>query len=945
MRSELLDRRLGPFENLTTNPRLKRCVAGSTVFKRNLVTNPIFARAVSGTDVVRRNLFSRPNPVTTTGWTKVNGEVESVADSSNPLALSHVLKHSAISAFASGSRVYWQIENLIVGATYTFSGYVKADASGAWALRSATSTNADNFTTGDFHSGSGEWERLHVTFVAVASTHYVQVRRGGNATAIEEILSTGFMIEQRPTMLPFFSGDTPDALGFDYSWEGTAGASTSVIKTAAVEVDRNYSPDPMLTRNPALYSNGSGSVIVEQSSLNVHNDGYSYKLTKVNSSYYGYARPTGALPGGEVTSGQAVIVENGVTFRFGFWAWASVATNINVARRGTFSYQAGVKALNAGWNYVEVSQVGDGVNSIAWDVGFEAATGTVGAEVYISAFRSYKGVSRGSSYYFHGSMTPDADLMPAWLGTVNASASVLRGIRVQGISSSAATQVPVMGYRDGQWMLKIYAVGSQVNISLGSGLLGRSIQARVEILAERTHMALLRYGSGATWNDYSNKSLTAGQWVTMEGVATSPVDSPYFSIRNYGAVPGDVVWVRAALASSGGAYSGPIFHGDTDPDDTGIVYEWEGTEHDSASVMKVGVVEVRRNLATSPFGLGPMDGYNGGETVTPGVAVNDHPEGITTATRVSYTAGLGNVGAITTHGTYPVNDTSATYALSAWVKVESGDTGTFALALIGQATGGPVVNPAAGEWHKLTWMVTPTTSRRTGVRLGGVTTQSGSFLITGLIVERTAVNLPEFDGYHSPDGDLMAAWAGTPNDSESVLYGVEETGNVARIFSGDDKAKSLLHWEGGVPFVRVRTFSGAGGYRVLILGYGSFSSIRMGERVTVLINWRRSGWSGNQGITLRPSSGGSGYAQFINTPVTDTDWETTRLKFDANVDVPSNAGVYFSCPASVDAYADIRELLIVRGDYDGPYFDGDDDRVVWRGTPHASTSVGYPIPV
>jgi hypothetical protein len=40
---------------------------------------------------------------------------------------------------------------------------------------------------------------------------------------------------------------------------------------------------------------------------------------------------------------------------------------------------------------------------------------------------------------------------------------------------------------------------------------------------------------------------------------------------------------------------------------------------------------------------------------------------------------------------------------------------------------------------------------------------------TGLLVEKSSVLGPYFDGSYSPDPDLTPSWTGTPNESASVL--------------------------------------------------------------------------------------------------------------------------------------------------------------------------------
>jgi len=136
--------------------------------------------------------------------------------------------------------------------------------------------------------------------------------------------------------------------------------------------------------------------------------------------------------------------------------------------------------------------------------------------------------------------------------------------------------------------------------------------------------------------------------------------------------------------------------------------------------------------------------YNGAsyQTITTVTGITGHPEGITTANRVSYNAGATNPGVALLNPA----QANTKYTISAWVYHETvPPAGGQAFAMAGLTSSTPTT-PVAGVWQRLSWTYTTTASPSYfGFRVASPT-GSGSFLITGILIERSGFLGDFFDG-------------------------------------------------------------------------------------------------------------------------------------------------------------------------------------------------------
>lgn len=161
-----------------------------------------------------------------------------------------------------------------------------------------------------------------------------------------------------------------------------------------------------------------------------------------------------------------------------------------------------------------------------------------------------------------------------------------------------------------------------------------------------------------------------------------------------------------------------------------------------------GTVAVRTNLCLNPRGVNAFAGYSGegNQTITSNVAITGHPEGITTANRVTYTTGA-NPGVIILN---PVVS-GTKYTMSAWVWHESvmstPGSASFAQAGVASQPGAPSTTVST-QWQRVSWTAyTASGTSQFGYRVssnGG--TGTGSFLITGVVVEASTALDSFFDG-------------------------------------------------------------------------------------------------------------------------------------------------------------------------------------------------------
>lgn len=182
-----------------------------------------------------------------------------------------------------------------------------------------------------------------------------------------------------------------------------------------------------------------------------------------------------------------------------------------------------------------------------------------------------------------------------------------------------------------------------------------------------------------------------------------------------------------------------------------------------------GSITIRTNLATNPRMTNiDMGGY-GSQTLSAVSTIPAHPEGITSAVRVGYGVGSSNAGVVIMH----VPDSSSQYSVSAWVYNEGTTSEAIAIALRGVTSGGSQ-GVLPGVWTHLTWTMTTGTTgigQDYGIRIASPAA-AGSFLVTGVLIEKSSTVRSYFDGSTGAAGDFTHAWTGAADASSSVQKGV-----------------------------------------------------------------------------------------------------------------------------------------------------------------------------
>jgi hypothetical protein len=234
------------------------------------------------------------------------------------------------------------------------------------------------------------------------------------------------------------------------------------------------------------------------------------------------------------------------------------------------------------------------------------------------------------------------------------------------------------------------------------------------------------------------------------------------------------------------------------------------------------------------------------------------------------------------------------------------------------------------------------------------------FYVDGSLAEAWPNLQPYFDGSTAAAGDYTYNWNATVNASTSVQRAVMVPNTSASRNSGAgyENSKFFVYQstaEDGKKTSKWFTPAGSSNsqWRVSAINAGgsgwTYAPVKTGGRYTLMMRYRSSGWGSGQGFQIMIADGGS-QNQVINYDVTQTlnqtGWQEYRRTFTALMDATSNSCLYMAFPTipqtSTDGIFEIREWMLVEGEYTGDYIDGTKPLSKWDGTANASTSVGYP---
>lgn len=339
---------------------------------------------------------------------------------------------------------------------------------------------------------------------------------------------------------------------------------------------------------------------------------------------------------------------------------------------------------------------------------------------------------------------------------------------------------------------------------------------------------------------------------------------------------------------------------------------------------------VRWNRAAHPFGGGTLAPYSStAVTVTPDVAVDDHPDGLASALRVEYDGSGGNAGVVLTTGGL----VTGVHTVSAWVKTES-VSGSATLAFAEQnVTSGPNLTVPPGEWTRVSWTHDFTTGRA-GFRVGQPGGQGGSYLITGMLMERGSTVRPVFGPGVNPDPALTLAVASSTDNGSSLT--APSVGGV-RVTGSSFYGPLYQYQDGDRKTVRLDVVEGAA-WRL-----GVACDRQDYYAPATIVARVRASWTG----TLRLTAGGPTTDQGeVPVPVTAGQWLEVRAYIpeggEADTGFVGRAGDGWTLGDSLE----VDRALLVDGEYAGSYFDGsfsDGPQGVfeWYGDPDESPSGMY----
>ena len=387
----------------------------------------------------------------------------------------------------------------------------------------------------------------------------------------------------------------------------------------------------------------------------------------------------------------------------------------------------------------------------------------------------------------------------------------------------------------------------------------------------------------------------------------------------------------------------PYFDGDT-ADALGWDYGWTGTAGSSVSTARAMLTEItrnmipnpkmnsvsastfelRKNLAVNPRAVDAFGPY-GTQTITTVTGLSGFPDGITTANRVAFNGANPGVTFFT-----PLANT--TYTVSAWVFHESVPAGGWAFAQRG-VTSSPSTTPVQGAWSRLSWTYTTGESTSEIGFRSGVSQTSGSFLITGILVEEGPTLGSYFDGSLPATTDHTHAWLGAPTTSTSVqrAYGVVDYSR-----SGADTSSPYSYTDpvaGKVLRYRFTT-----GINAVAINLTSLSNIPAmeGKTYTILFKARAS-----FAYSIKGRVGGT---QGDSVTLPANQWVTVRQTLVYGVAGYTGVWMTNTGSANIGQTIDLADICLVEGIYTGPYFDGaspsySDFSHKWTGTPDNSASV------
>lgn len=734
----------------------------------NLAPNPSFDTVNTGTTIVRSNLRANPSAkVDAVGFSAYGGNGGASAGArvatGGPVGEAFYEATWSVATTSVSGGSYMAAVPVVNGTILTASAWVRSSKAQRLTLQvefqDAGLVKQYTITGTPVDLVANVWTQVSVTATANAAVVWAQVvayaSNGGSGInwAAGDKLGLGrVLIEAGDQLRPYFDGDTPDALGYDYGWSGTANASTSTAKAAVLTERTNLINNPSFEVGTTLWS-GSRADLTRATTGGLNNG----PCAVVTVNAVGYfpriiaSGPIAVVAGATYTASAYVASASGNAHRIGLQWFDNTATALTTVEGATSTVNGARIFVTA------VAPVGavtvqfwlgsaDGL-AIGQTVGFDAAM--LEASLVLGT-------------YFDGSTPASGDSIYAWGGTANASVSVKSGVAIATGGSTANASVAIQSLGTLR-IVPTSTTTNDTNVSIGTGDLGA---IRLGMIAGKTYTALATVRLAAVQTGTINASARQIKVFTKAGVAGYVVTS---SAQAANAIGSTLVRVTFTLSSdcteafirlyngafSGGGdvyfdnfmliegtYLGPYFDGDSLNLDSDLILAWAGTPHASASV-KSGVAVVGAQADTLA-----------GAYSTPGAtgrALAVQSKGTSSnAVIISPPSVIGRV-----------------YTLVVTAR-RVGGTDTKLRLFSNFAEGGGTLDSAANittAWQEFRFTYTSTyTSAALGLYLFAVTTSQGQVIqFDKMTVIEGAYTGPHFDG-----ASIGSSWEGAAHASRSL---------------------------------------------------------------------------------------------------------------------------------------------------------------------------------
>lgn len=963
---------------------------------RNVIKNPNMSSATGGTDVILTNWFQNPDfEGTTVQFGNIGGGPASFTTSGittdNPHSGTRSFKFgNCYAAGQLGHGLYLPTQGVMIpkGATISWSYWIYSSRAGSVIPYTEGNKVSDNSYMGgngtipgvSYTVPANTWTYIQGSWLNTVADYY-PARVGGYQLQVQvgdNVWLDDFCCTTSANPVPCFTGNTPSVNGYTYAWTGAANSSASVMKATASIYRTNYCKYPNfegtqgalapfrtnLATNPGMEASSATTVVAQNLATNP-----SVENGSTNWNVWGGA-------GGNTTS--TVVTGAGDAYSGGaYWRtqWTTASTAVQggsyyshptVTAGTVYSASMSVRcskaqtiALNIEWfdasnNKLATSPGGyNNLTPNTWTrISISAITAPASAtRAQITAYASTGGslwqvgdvldtdavlfeASGIVNPYFDGTTAAGGGFTYAWAATANASTSYKIAPTVtswtpQWYGSSGGTGVSYQsagtGMNGGASYRKLWktantaaamdtGVTTTIPVTAGTAYTA-SIYVNPSVAQTSSPYVSWKDSTGAQISSTSlpNISTPANTWTRVSTTATAPsgavngqfVFGPYNGAQ---AMPAGATMDYDQCLIEASSVLNSYFDGSTAASGN-INYGWTGTINASSS-----------QASGRPYS-GTWTSTRGSTVVTSSTSQFGTYSGMLYVNQVGYFPRLNEVNTANVPTTSPGDVwTVSVYGMSTTANIR---LGVFPIDTTNGNVGvGPSFETTVasnGAWVRASVTLTIPTGANSFWVYAGVPDNSPIGTIAyfdNFIWEKSSVLGAYFDGSVGQDVDLPVRWAAGANGSASQMYGI-----AAYSYVNEANVSSWLKSTGELRVVN---------YRGTTNSLQTPQVLTVGKTYTLMLQAR----SYNGGSTVVfGSNNNNATPAFAFTP--NYAWYTATF-------LATQDRLYFSTQGGANKGFDIKNMLIVEGNYTGRYFSGDSPQAKWESNSNASASLGYP---